>query len=59
MRWVKFVQEREHEGRSLIGELLGWLELSTDYHCIHRDDGRDFYFRLANAVEDAFCSSRA
>jgi len=57
MRWVKFVQEREREGRSLIGKLLGWEQVNSDYHCIHRDSGKDFYFRLERAVEDAFCSN--
>ena len=57
LRWVKFVQEREREGLSLIGESLDWWQVSTESSCVHRDDGRDFYFRLEKAVEEAFCSN--
>jgi len=54
LRWVKFVQERERAGRDLIGELLDWRHLDEGADCDHGEVGKDFYFRLEKAVENAF-----
>ena len=53
-RYVRFIQTREHEGRSKIEDLLGWYELGLDNGCNHWDGGKDFYFRLAKEVGDVF-----
>ena len=52
LRFTRFVQERENKGRSIIGELFG--DWGMDPDCNHWDDGKDFYFHLGKAVEDAF-----
>ena len=52
-RYARFVQLREREGRSKIEDALGWYELGHGA-CNHWDDAKDFYFRLAKEVEDAF-----
>ena len=54
LRWVKLVQEREDAGRSMIEQLLSWQVLRDVSDCNHWEDGKDFYFRLAKAVVDAF-----
>jgi len=54
LRWVKFVQTRENQGRAKIADLLDWRELDQDADCDHGKVGKDFYFRLEKAVEEAF-----
>jgi len=44
-------------GRSKIGNLLGPWHLGKGADCGHWDSGRDFYFRLQKAVEDAFADN--
>ena len=53
-RWVKFVQDREREGRSKIKELLDWWQLDYAADCNHGETGKEFYFRLEKAVEEVF-----
>ena len=54
VQWVKFTQERESEGRSKIKNLLDWQDLDDEASCEHGVAGKDFYFRLEKAVEEAF-----
>ena len=53
-RFVRFIQEREHEGRSKIEDALGWSSLHYKGLCNHWDDAKDFYLRLAKEIGDAF-----
>jgi len=53
-RWVRFVQDREREGRSKIGESLAWWAMYSLADCDHGEIGKDFYYRLERAVEKAF-----
>ena len=55
-RFVRFVQEREHQGLSEIKDSLAWHHLVTKSKCDHWSDGQDFYFRLAREVGDLFVS---
>ena len=54
LRWVKFVQKREKEGRVQIAGLLNWWQLEEAADCDHGEAGKDFYFRLEKAVVEAF-----
>ena len=54
LRWFTFVQEREKEGRSKIEKFLNWRDLGDDAVCDHGQIGKDFYYRLEKAVEEAF-----
>ena len=55
LRWVRFVQGREEEGRSAIEGALNWWDLADLVTaCSHRKGSKDFYFRLERAVGDAF-----
>jgi len=54
LRWVKFVQDREKRGREIIKESLNWRDLHDIAECSHGEVGKDFYFRLEKAVEEAF-----
>ena len=58
LRWVRFVQGREDDGREIIKTSLDWMDRSDDCgpNCIHgnTNDGEDFYFLLEKAVTDAF-----
>ena len=56
LRFSRFVQEREFEGRSKIQELLSWWHIG-DGDCFHWDAAKDFYFRLEKAVEEAFAAN--
>ena len=53
-RFVRFVQERELVGLSMIGSLLGFFDQGGGYDCEHWVDGRDFYYRLVREVMDTF-----
>lgn len=53
-RLIRFVQTREYEGRSMIDDLLGGYYLNEKSSCDHWDDGKDFYFLLAQRVKDTF-----
>ena len=53
-RWIRFVQEREEQGRSKINEELDWWNMDWGTDCNHAEDGKEFYFRLEKAVADAF-----
>ena len=53
-RFVRFVQEREHKGRSIIGRSLAWANLCLKSSCGHWEIAKDFYFHLEAEVEDAF-----
>jgi len=53
LRWVKFIQEREAEGRSILMDAFDWSEWCAQSSCDHEGDGDDFYFRLEKAVGDA------
>ena len=53
-RFVHFVQKRESVGLLEIGGLLGWSNLGVGCDCDHWDNGKDFYYRLAKEVGDAF-----
>jgi hypothetical protein len=57
LRFSRFVQERECEGRSKIQELLSWWHIEEDARCNHWEDAKDFYFRLEKAVEVAFSAN--
>ena len=55
LRWVRFVQKREKEGRSAIVEALDrWNLADWGGNCGHGEGGKDFCFRLEKAVEKAF-----
>ena len=54
LRFVRFVQEREHEGRSMIQATFDWWGLLNNSDCTHWKDGKEFYFHLEKAVQDAF-----
>jgi len=53
-RFVRFAQERESVGLSMIGDILGWFNLGAGCDCEHWDNGKDFYYRLAKEVGDVF-----
>ena len=57
LRFSRFVQERECEGRSKIQELLSWWHIDQRASCSHWDDAKDFYSRLEKAVEVAFSAN--
>ena len=54
LRWVRFVQKREIQGRARIEELLDWGIQDEDTGCNHGDGGKTFYSNLERAVGDAF-----
>lgn len=53
-RFIRFVQERDHQGRSIIKQKLGWSYVTRDCDCPHWEGGEDFYFRLTRVVQDEF-----
>jgi hypothetical protein len=57
LRFSRFVQEREYEGRLKIQELLSWWHINQGAKCSHWDDVEEFYFRLETAVKVAFSAN--
>ena len=53
-RWVRFVQVREREGRSKIGEAFDLWDICSEAECDHGEICKDFYFHLERAVEEVF-----
>ena len=53
-RFVRFVQEREHNGLLRIEDFLERYHVGRDANCSHWEDGINFYFRLAKEVGDVF-----
>ena len=54
LRWVRFVQQREHAGRRMTEATFDWWNQHDCAECKHGEEGRDYYFRLEKAVADAF-----
>ena len=55
-RFVRFVQERETKGRSIIDHSFMWSTMCLKSSCGHWEDAKDFYFHLEKEVGDAFAS---